>query len=207
MYNRIPLFPLELVIFPESKYPLYIFEERYKILIGECLKNNSGFIISSVINDKISVIGTIVKVSKVLKKYENGEMEIIVSGASRIKINAIDNSEVGYLVADCTEIKEATREINEKIKLNVKSNFEILIEMSGINLSRAFWESYDKTKYLSFKVAEKIGMDLIQKQVLLSLEGENERLQFVLEYLERIIRENLKESDFKKLLLGDGYIN
>jgi Lon protease-like protein len=62
MYNRIPLFPLELVIFPDSKYPLYIFEERYKILIGECLKNNSGFIISSIINDKISAIGTIVKV-------------------------------------------------------------------------------------------------------------------------------------------------
>jgi ATP-dependent Lon protease len=134
-------------------------------------------------------------------------MEIIVSGASRIKINAIDNSEVGYLIADCTEIKEATREINEKIKSNVKSNFKILIEMSGMNLSRAFWESYDKTKYLSFKVAEKIGMDLIQKQVLLSLESENERLHLVLEYLERIIRENSKESDFKELLLGDGYIS
>ncbi len=43
MKNTIPIFPLNLVVFPDSKYPLHIFEERYKILLQKCLTDNSGF--------------------------------------------------------------------------------------------------------------------------------------------------------------------
>jgi Lon protease-like protein len=34
----LPLFPLEVVLLPEEPLPLHIFEERYKEMIGECLK-------------------------------------------------------------------------------------------------------------------------------------------------------------------------
>ena len=32
-----PLFPLGLVLLPSELVPLHIFEERYKLMIGECL--------------------------------------------------------------------------------------------------------------------------------------------------------------------------
>jgi len=35
----IPLFPLGVVLMPSMPLPLHIFEERYKTMIGKCLKD------------------------------------------------------------------------------------------------------------------------------------------------------------------------
>ena len=40
---ELPLFPLNLVLFPGMRLPLHIFEERYKTMIGECIDSNSPF--------------------------------------------------------------------------------------------------------------------------------------------------------------------
>jgi Lon protease-like protein len=39
----IPLFPLGLVMLPQMPLPLHIFEERYKLMIGECLERHTAF--------------------------------------------------------------------------------------------------------------------------------------------------------------------
>ena len=41
--TTLPLFPLNLVLFPGMDLPLHIFEERYKDMIGECLNQDSPF--------------------------------------------------------------------------------------------------------------------------------------------------------------------
>jgi len=41
--ERIPLFPLEVVLFPGTPLPLHIFEPRYKLMIQRCLENDSEF--------------------------------------------------------------------------------------------------------------------------------------------------------------------
>ena len=40
---QLPLFPLNLVLFPGMDLPLHIFEERYKSMIGDCLNQNLPF--------------------------------------------------------------------------------------------------------------------------------------------------------------------
>ena len=39
----IPLFPLQLVVFPRTRLPLHIFEERYKEMVGNAIRDNSEF--------------------------------------------------------------------------------------------------------------------------------------------------------------------
>ena len=39
----LPLFPLGTVLFPKQLLPLHIFEERYKLMIGECLEDSRTF--------------------------------------------------------------------------------------------------------------------------------------------------------------------
>lgn len=39
----IPLFPLNVVLFPGMMLPLHIFEERYKVMIKECLETGQSF--------------------------------------------------------------------------------------------------------------------------------------------------------------------
>jgi len=40
---KIGLFPLNIVLFPESIYPLHIFEDRYKKLLSECEEEDKEF--------------------------------------------------------------------------------------------------------------------------------------------------------------------
>jgi Lon protease-like protein len=41
MYLR--LFPLQTVLFPGMRMPLHIFEERYKLMIRECIEQDAPF--------------------------------------------------------------------------------------------------------------------------------------------------------------------
>ena len=43
MERYLPLFPLDIVLFPDMLLPLHIFEERYQEMIGECLNQKSSF--------------------------------------------------------------------------------------------------------------------------------------------------------------------
>ena len=41
--ERIPIFPLETVLFPGTPLPLHIFEERYKLMISRCREQSLDF--------------------------------------------------------------------------------------------------------------------------------------------------------------------
>ena len=39
----LPLFPLNLVLFPNASMPLHVFEDRYKLMMQDCLDGDSRF--------------------------------------------------------------------------------------------------------------------------------------------------------------------
>ena len=41
--RELPLFPLPTVLFPGMALPLHVFEERYKLMIGECIRDSRPF--------------------------------------------------------------------------------------------------------------------------------------------------------------------
>ena len=43
MTNFIPIFPLEIIVYPDEKMNLHIFEDRYKQLISEINKEKKLF--------------------------------------------------------------------------------------------------------------------------------------------------------------------
>src|SRR5678816_2101789 len=65
----LPLFPLELVVFPRTQLPLHIFEERYKEMVGEAIRDESEFGIVLAKGSGILNAGCTVKVAKVLEMY------------------------------------------------------------------------------------------------------------------------------------------
>ena len=64
MTNFIPIFPLNLVVYPGEALNLHIFEPRYKQLINECVANKKPFGIPSVLKDKISEMGTLMRIKE-----------------------------------------------------------------------------------------------------------------------------------------------
>ncbi len=82
----IPMFPLNLVILPGETTKLYIFEERYKQLVQDCLDNEASFGIPFVERGVRKGFGTEVKINRVLKTYDNGSMDILVEGTTIFKL-------------------------------------------------------------------------------------------------------------------------
>src|SRR5690349_19805632 len=41
--QKLPLFPLNTVLFPGVPLPLHIFEERYRLMIGRCIEQHAPF--------------------------------------------------------------------------------------------------------------------------------------------------------------------
>ena len=54
---KIPLFPLEVVLFPEAALPLHIFEDRYKEMVGVCLAEKIGFGVVCAQREGLAVVG------------------------------------------------------------------------------------------------------------------------------------------------------
>ncbi len=82
----IPMFPLNMVILPGEVKPLHIFEERYKQLINDCLQNSAHFGIPYINQHSISEFGIEAKITKVIKLYDNGEMDIMIEGIRPFRI-------------------------------------------------------------------------------------------------------------------------
>lgn len=92
----IPLFPLNVVVFPRTRLPLHIFEERYKEMVGNAIRDESEFGIVLAREDGIVNAGCTVAVEKVLEMYPDGRMDILTAGKRRFEILAL-NEEKEYL--------------------------------------------------------------------------------------------------------------
>ncbi len=82
----IPMFPLNVVILPGETKALHIFEERYKQLVADCIENDANFGIPFIYHQEISHFGVEVKIINVVKKKNNGEMDIVIEGVRVFKL-------------------------------------------------------------------------------------------------------------------------
>jgi Lon protease-like protein len=84
--DRLPLFPLGLVLLPEEVVPLHIFEERYKLMIDECLEGESEFGILWMADGGLREVGCTARVTQLLERMEDGRMNILVQGAEPFRL-------------------------------------------------------------------------------------------------------------------------
>ena len=84
--ERFPLFPLDLVLLPQELVPLHIFEERYKLMIGECLDEDREFGILWLSDDGLKQIGCSARITRVLERFDDGRLNILVEGAEPFRL-------------------------------------------------------------------------------------------------------------------------
>jgi ATP-dependent Lon protease len=94
--RMIPLFPLNVVVFPRTRLPLHIFEERYKEMVGQVIGDESEFGIVLAKQDGIVNAGCTVAIEKVLEMYPDGRMDIMTVGRRRFEVVSL-NEDKSYL--------------------------------------------------------------------------------------------------------------
>jgi ATP-dependent Lon protease len=207
MNKIIPIFPLRLVVFPQSKYPLHIFEPRYKKLIAKCLTEASGFGIVASSENKLFDVGVYVIITKVIRQYQNGDSDIIVEGTERFLINSTSLHPDGYLLAEVEKYLDNEFYIDNSLLNQLRLDFEEILELANYKLEKSFWDRLNKSEFKSFKIAEKSGMGYEQQQEMLILKSENERLFYLINYF-NFIKEKVSRADsLKSIIMNDGYLN
>ena len=117
------LFPLRIFLFPGEQTTLHIFEPRYLQLINECLNKNEAFGIPYQGKTTLSELGSLVKVIQILKKYDNGELDVLVECSTNFKINHFEGKKKDKLYPCGTILQIIKSEFNpsEELKDHAKS--------------------------------------------------------------------------------------
>ena len=187
----LPLFPLKVVLFPSTDLPLHIFEERYKEMIGECLQAKAEFGIVLVLDEGLASTGCTALITDVIRKFEDGRMDILVRGHRRFDIVRIDQ-EKSYLRGEAEFFEdedgepppgEAMRQ--QSLELFQQVAEKLSAERAG-EASPAPEVPEKDDPQLSFQIAARLPLDLAFRQTLLQLRSERERLDRVISYLKKL---------------------
>ncbi len=182
----LPLFPLQVVLFPRTPLPMHIFEERYKAMMAELLPKHGEFGVVLASEKGVVNMGCTASIQKVLKTYEDGRLDILTAGRRRFEILLLNDDEpylrgaVEYFDDDVFDDTPAP------VRERVLKSFELLRE---IDPPPALHDPELTDPQLSFQLAQSLS-DLAFRQVLLSTRSEAERMRQLAEFLpQHIARE------------------
>lgn len=181
--KTVPLFPLGVVLYPGESLPLHIFEDRYQALIGHCLETKSPFGIVLVQDDELEDIGCTALIRNVVKSYEDGRSEIVVEGGERFRVREIIEREP-FISASVEEFGDTSETAGADMTERLIAQHIKLLEVAGRTPSPSRYEGRDP---LSYFIAHNAGLTLDQKQDILELRAESERIAYLVRHLEAFI--------------------
>ncbi|AHC15963.1 LON peptidase substrate-binding domain-containing protein [Salinispira pacifica] len=204
MKKIIPIFPLGVVLLPGMQLPLHIFEERYRLMVSHCLKQDEPFGIVYYDGSSFKSTGCSGKITNVLKEYEDGRKDIIIQGSDRFTLEEVDDSgeyltaEVKYF-SDCST-SASSREL-ERMKTEA---VEAVIKLASLNnreLDRKYLMSLNPVDF-SFLISASDMMNLEDKQENLETSSTANRLQSIITTAKRVIMRSEAHHQLLKIL-GD----
>lgn len=179
--HLLPLFPLEVVLFPNEILPLHIFEDRYKQMIAECLASaelspaQGEFGVVCQHEGKLESVGCSARITKVIRRYDDGRLDILTRGHGRFEI-FLTNDERPYLRGAVTFFEDEDSELPSEA--DVKRAWSLLHELTKrLPSSAPSPEMPPDDRQSSFRIAAALPAGLEFKQQLLELRSERERMR------------------------------
>jgi ATP-dependent Lon protease len=87
--ERIPLFPLTVVLLPGMTLPLHIFEQRYKRMMKTVIDEEIPFGVVLARENGIATVGCTAQVRRVARTYPDGRMDVITLGEAAYRVRAV----------------------------------------------------------------------------------------------------------------------
>ncbi len=182
METTLPLFPLNLIVYPGEDLNLHIFEPRYRQLIDECIEEEKTFGIPVFIGNKLPGYGTEMHVTALHKRYDDGQMDIKSKGLRVFRLVNFENPMAGKLYAGGeVELLEPGS--------TTSAHLDALVQrLETLNDLLQTEPDYNATaENFSYRVAHSVGLSSEQEYELLTLESEAERQLFLIQHLNRVI--------------------
>ncbi|RYG54492.1 ATP-dependent protease [bacterium] len=209
MSFELPLFPLNVVLFPGMPLPLHIFEPRYRLMIGRCLEGDRAFGVAQIVDGQEGLpgttptsVGTVAEILEVAP-FADGRMNLQTIGTRRF--NILSTREIDeYLVASCEwfeeepeedgiwRIADKTRRILSRYFESMSLNTQLSVELGQLDVPH---DPYS----LSMFIAAIMALPPDQKQQLLEMTSTHERLEledFLLERADIVQRAYAKHAAY-----------
>jgi Lon protease-like protein len=199
---KIPLFPLEVVLFPGAALPLHIFEDRYREMIGECLARKGSFGVVQAQRDGLAVIGCTAEIISVLNRYPDGSLDILCQGLERFEIENLDNSR-SFLQAEVDLFADDDLPANRALREECMAmHFEVRELLGGDPASAAF----DLDQPISFQLASAAPANFDFKQELLGIRSDAERTERLHVFYCRMLPKLRRGAQASKIATHNGHV-
>lgn len=200
MADLLPIFPLELVLFPGTPLPLHIFEERYKEMVGECLAQKRPFGVVRAMAQAVAEVGCTADIIEVVKKYEDGKLDIICEGRQRFEVVQLDQ-ELAYLRAEVAFFDD---EVEAPSAEHANKAIACYNELMSMVESEAETPEPDDPQ-LSFHLIAPLPVDLDFKQTILASRSEAKRIAMTAEYLTAVLPRMKRAIKAREKAGGNGH--
>lgn len=178
--ERIPLFPLNVVLLPGAPLPLHIFEPRYRQMVKDCLEEKTEFGMLLSLSKGVARVGCTAEIVEVAKRYHDGRMDILTVGRAPFRVvelfsqNPLLEGQVDYLEDRGARASPAVQ--RQLIEL-YEACHTLVYEDCPKSLEGAPVEE------VSYMVASSLPIDLLWKQQILELRSEEDRQERLVGYL------------------------
>jgi Lon protease-like protein len=189
------VFPLpKVVLYPGVMLPLYIFEERYKLMVGQALRGDRRIAISmlrpgerGVAMGRVCGLGEIVEVTEL----EEGEKNIVVRGIARIAIDEVSQN-IPYIQAGATLLEEracapGVRKVRVRGIVRLAQQLVFLLDAENASRLINLLSYMDDPSFLTDFVAFYLLQDETVKQELLETLDVEARLRRVSDVLQQAV--------------------
>jgi len=202
MTKFLPLFPLQLVVFPGEPLNLHIFEPRYRQLMQECEEEDITFGIPAFINGNVVEVGTELRLVSVEKRYADGELDVKTEGVGLFRIRNFYKVAPGKLYAGAdVETLEGDDQSDlitvEKILDHLRQLFALL------RVDKELPESL--SDFNTYEWAHHVGFSLEEEYKFLCMLDETERQEVMLEHLERVLPTVREIENLRQRVMMNGH--
>lgn len=204
--NRIPMFPLNVVLFPGANLPLHIFEERYKLMIGQCLRDNREFGVILVSERGVAALGCTAAITRKLKDYPDGRMDILTQGRAVFRALQLLR-EKDYHEAIVEYPSDPAAPLHESIDDCEEAGLLALFQECHSLIHGQMWVTTGKQPLwpLSYQLAARLPIELDEKQALLEIRSEAQRQDFLIRWMGDLLARVEPQKKTRRHAAGNGH--
>src|SRR5216684_2617460 len=199
--ERIPLFPLNVVLLPGAELPLHIFEPRYREMVKDCLEEKSEFGMLLSLPNGVARVGCTAEILDVVKCYEDGRMDILTAGRAPFRVVDLLTQDP-LLEGHVDYLEDRETPANPRIQRELVELFEachtLIFDDYPKNLEGASPED------LSYLVCRLLLEKKKWKQQILELRSEADRQERLVAYLREWAPHLQKAEAMRQRAAGNG---
>jgi Lon protease-like protein len=172
--REFPLFPLGIVALPGELIPLHIFEDRYKTMMNECLREEKEFGIVWLSDDGLRDNGCACAIDRVLERSEDGRMNLLTRGTRPFRVIE-RQSHLAYPAGVIEFLEDREEPVNPELAEKAHEAYAELVRRATDRDP----EGEELSDMGAYGMAATVDFGPNAKQGLLDLRSENARLWLV----------------------------